>query len=154
MAVVLDFMRNLNPFSGIEIQFFNPTSAHGSQKTSSLLEKRIRKEKLPKNEYYLYGRMKADETLERREMFNVLSKKSEVKPRRTHYRLLLEQQLAFDFPDIAWKYREETIENFAGEIFIHDSDLVDRNIGAHFLSFLGNNIHRVIERRCEAESSL
>jgi hypothetical protein len=54
-------MRNLNPFSGIEIQFFNPTSAHGSQKTSSLL---------------------------------------------------LKQQLAFDFPDIAWKYREEAIEQF------------------------------------------
>ena len=59
MAVVVDFVRNLNPSSGVEIQFFNPTSVHGSQKTSSLL---------------------------------------------------LEQQLAFDFPDIAWKYREETIE--------------------------------------------
>ena len=154
MDVVLDSIRNLNPCSGVEIQFFNPTSAHGSQKTSSLLEKRIRKEKFPKNEYYLYWRMKAGETLERRGMFDLLSKKSEIKPRRTNYRFLLEQQLAFDFPDIAWKYREQAIENFAGGRFIHDSDLVDRNIGARFLSFLGNNIHRVLERRCEAESSL
>lgn len=135
MAVVLDFIRNLNPSFGVEIQFFNPTSAHGSQKTSSLLEKKIRKEKPPKNEYYLYWRMKAGETLERRGMSNVLSKKSEIKPRRTNYRFLLEQQLAFDFPDIAWKYREEAIENFAGGRFIHNSDLVDKKYWGSLLKF-------------------